>query len=234
MTSIVWAGIRSKRLESVAELSTLAIGDRTVKIPRPSTQVLRDAVESTSLLVVGEPGAGKSGAIHDLVESLQQDNRDVVFFAVDRIEARSLGGLRDELALGHELDAVLRNWPGEGPAFLVIDALDAARNDQSAQTLRKLLSDTLRHGGRWRVIASIRKFDLQYDSRLKRLFEGDPVSNDYRDADFWNTRHINIRVLSDDELVEAARQSTEIQTLFLWSFGVATLLSGTSFAIHLI
>ena len=86
-------------LESVAELSTLTIGDRTVKIPRPSTQVLRDAVESTSLLVVGEPGAGKSGAIHDLVESLQQDNRRG-FFAVDRIEARSLGGLRDELALG--------------------------------------------------------------------------------------------------------------------------------------
>ena len=123
-------------------------------------------------------------------------------------------------------DAVLRNWPGEAPAFLVIDALDAARNDQSAQTLRTLLSETLRHGQRWRVVASIRKFDLQYDLRLKELFEGRPVSDEYKDPGFWNTRHINIRVLNDDELVEAASQSQPRFKLFFFGPFVekATLL----------
>jgi hypothetical protein len=197
-------------LRSVADLSVLHIGNRTVKIDRPSAQIMRDEVESASLLVVGDPGAGKSGVLHDLVETLQADNRDVIFFAVDRTEARSLGGLRDELGLTHEIDEVLRNWPDERPAFLVIDALDAARNDQSAQTLRNLLTDTLRQSGRWRVVASIRKFDLQYDSRLKKLFEGRPVSNDHSDSDFWNTRHLNIRVLSPEELTDACRQSPEL------------------------
>lgn len=116
-------------LRSVTELSRLRIGDSgEVKIDRPSTHALRNGVEEGHVVVVGEPGAGKSGALHDLVESLAED-RDVVFFAVDRLEARSLGELQNELSLTHEIDEILRNWPGEGPAFLVTDALDAARND---------------------------------------------------------------------------------------------------------
>jgi len=204
----------AETLRSVEELSCLAVGDQNIKIQRESTQILRRAVESNSLLVVGEPGAGKSGAIHDLVKSLHDDNRDVVFFAVDRVEARGLVGLRDELGLSHELNQVLQNWPGEAPAFLVIDALDAARNDQSAQTLRTLLSETLRHEQRWRVVASIRKFDLQYDLRLKELFEGRPVSDEYKDPSFWNTRHLDIRVLNANELIEAGTQSIELLNLF--------------------
>ena len=200
----------TQTVRSVADLSILTVGDRAVKISRPSTQIMRDAVESGSLLVVGDPGAGKSGGIHDLVEMLQRENRDVAFFAVDRLEASSLGTLRHELALSHDVNDVLRNWPGEGPAFLVIDALDAARNDQSAQTLRNLLGDTLREQNRWRVVASIRKFDLQYDSRLKRLFDGRAVDSEYSDPDLWNTRHLNIRVLSNEEILDACRQSPDL------------------------
>jgi signal recognition particle GTPase len=201
-------------LESVADLSKLRVGDSgEVKIARPSTRALRDAVEEGPVVVVGDPGAGKSGAIHDLVEALQAEGRDVVFFAVDRLEARSLGALRDELGLAHDVDEILRNWPGEGPAFLITDALDAARNDQAAQTLRNLLTDTLSRASRWRVVASIRKFDLRHDVHLQKLFAGNPVSEEFRDPDFWDIRHLNVPVLSPEEMADACRQSPELLAL---------------------
>src|SRR5260370_7336037 len=137
----------AQTLRSVADLSVLTVGDRTIKINRPSTQLMGEGAESGSLVVVGEPGSGKSGGIHDLVETLQQDGRDVIFFAVDRIEASSLGGLRNELALSHDVEEVLRNWPGERPAFLVIDALDAAPTDHSPPTLLTLFSTVVRQPG---------------------------------------------------------------------------------------
>lgn len=213
-------------LESVAELSKLRIGNsHEVKIDRPSTRALRGGVEEGHVVVVGEPGAGKSGALHDLVESLQSEGRDVVFFAVDRLQARSLGELRNELDLTHDIEEVLRNWPGEGSAFLVTDALDAARNDQSAQTLRNLLADTLRQGNRWRVIASIRKFDLRHDVHLQKLFAGDPVSREFRDPDFWNIRHLNVPTLSSEEFAAACQQSPELLALFL------SIIEGGHFAL---
>lgn len=213
-------------LESVADLSTLRIGDvSVVKIARPSTRALRDAIEEGSVVVVGEPGAGKSGAIHDLVDALHTEGRDVVFFAVDRLEARSLGALRDELGLSHDIDEILRNWPGDSPAFLITDALDAARNDQSAQTLRNLLTDTLSRSNRWRVVASIRKFDLRHDVHLQRLFAGRPVSEEFRDPDFWNICHLNIPVLSIDELADARRQSPELLAL------ITSIVEGNHYAL---
>jgi hypothetical protein len=83
-------GQSEQTFRALQELSTIRVGEREVKIQRPSTQVLRSAVEQTSVVVVGEPGTGKSGAMHDLAAALLQENRDVVFLAVDRLEARSL------------------------------------------------------------------------------------------------------------------------------------------------
>jgi len=156
-------------LRALQELSTIRVGEREVKIQRPSTQSLRSALEQTPVVVVGEPGAGKSGAMHDLAAALLQEDKDVVFLAVDRLEARSLNALRQELNLEHDLLEVPKNWQDEGPAFLAIDALDAARSEASAQTFYDLISLTLRLPQHWRVVASIRRFDLRHHTRLQHL-----------------------------------------------------------------
>ena len=98
----------------------------------------------------------------------------MVFLAVGHLDARSPGGLRLELGLDHDLTEVLENWPGTTPAFLVIDALDAAREPQVAETIRYLIRTIVEQKGRWHVVASIRKFDLRYGQELKRLFAGEP------------------------------------------------------------
>jgi hypothetical protein len=91
---------------------------------------------------------------------------------VDQLEAASTGALRAELGLAHDLTTVLDNWPGKGPAYLLIDALDAARTDGAVRTLQTIIAEVIAHNGRWHVIASVRKFDLRYNTTLQRLFRG--------------------------------------------------------------
>jgi hypothetical protein len=197
---------------ALSEFSKIRVGATEVKILRPSTQALRDAAMAESLVVVGEPGAGKSGALYNLAGILQGEGCDVVFFAADRLEAGSLGIFRNEIGLAHELDDVLKNWPGAKPGFLIIDALDAARSEASAQTLRELIASALRNPNRWRVVASIRKYDLRHNSRLRLLFSGQPPTA-YCSGEFASTRHVNVPLLTDDELTQIAAQSQELTNL---------------------
>jgi signal recognition particle GTPase len=196
---------------ALSEFSEIRVGDETVKIHRPVTQALKNAAEKGSLLVIGEPGAGKSGAIYDFAQALQNENRDIVFLAVDRLEANTLNRLREDLDLDHSLDEVLRQWQGSETGWLVIDALDAARSGSSAKTLRELISATIKLSGRWRVVVSIRKFDLRYSPELQKLFRCEStVSSNYHDPEFVNIRHINVSKLSDEELAEIRSQSERL------------------------
>jgi hypothetical protein len=196
---------------ALSEFSEIRVGDEKVKIHRPVTQALKNAAEKESLLVIGEPGAGKSGAIYDFVQALHSENRDIVFLAVDRLEANTLNGLREDLDLDHSLDEVLRQWQGSEPGWLVIDALDAARSESSVKTLRELITATIKLSGRWRVVVSIRKFDLRYSPDLQKLFRCEStVSSNYHDPEFVNIRHINVSKLSDEELAEIRSQSERL------------------------
>jgi hypothetical protein len=198
--------------EALAHLAHIRVGPTSIKIERPSTEALRQATEKTSILVVGEPGAGKSGALHDLVKALRERGRSYVFLAIDRLASRSLGELREEIGLDHELPEVLDNWPETQPAFLVIDALDAARGDPAGTMIRDLIRQVVEKGGRWRVVASIRKFDLRYGVEIKELFAGAPPT-EFQDGEFKGVRHLNIPRLSDDELRQIASQSVQLDVL---------------------
>ncbi len=196
----------------LSDLSRTRVGPTEVKITRRSTQALRSAAEKDSLVVVGEPGAGKSGALHDLVVALHDEGRDFVFLAVDRLEVQSLGALRNDIGLSHELLDILANWHGIQPAFLVIDALDAARADRSAQTVLDLIWQTAKVANRWRTVVSIRKFDLRYSEKIGQLFSGAPPTQ-FQDTEFARLCHINIRGLDDEELDQIRVQSRELADL---------------------
>ena len=194
-------------------LSLIEMDGREIKIQRSVSQALREAAEQHSVVVVGEPGAGKSGVLHDLVEELSK-NHDVVFMAVDRLEAHSLGELREELDLKHDIYKVLQNWPGTEPGFLVIDALDAARSPATAQTFYDLLTLMQAEGPRWRVIASIRQYDLRHNTKLQQLFRGQPLSQFHSD-EFPFLCHINISRLSAEEWLQINSQAPELGRLFI-------------------
>lgn len=202
----------AKTSETLAHLSRIRVGESTIKIRRDSTEAIRQSVEKDSLLVVGEPGAGKSGALHDLVETVKSTQRDCVFLAVDRLSSQSLIELKGEMGLDHEFLEVLDNWPGLCPGILVIDALDAARGNPAGQMLRDLIRQVLERQGRWRIVASIRKFDLRHAIEVRTLFSGS-TETEFQDGEFADIRHVNVPRLSNDELSQVRSQSDDLNSL---------------------
>lgn len=194
------------------DFAQISLGEKTLKIRRPCTQALRLAAEEGSLLVVGGPGAGKSGALHDFAQELSNEARDCIFLAVDRLQAQSLGSLRNELGLEHEFLDVLANWAGSQPGFLIIDALDAARGATSQRMVMDLMRQVMEDCDRWRVVSSIRKFDLRYSFDIRKLFTGQPPT-EFQDREFADVRHLNVPHLCDEELSQIASESAQLYSL---------------------
>jgi len=177
-------------------------GGTQVTIRRTTPDALHRAAESRSVVVTGDPGAGKSATLFEFATEMRAASRDVVVLVSDGLAAGSLGQLRAELGLGHEVADVLQNWPGVERAFLVVDALDAARGDHTQQTLLDLIGAANIHAPRWRIAASIRRFDLRYNKDLQAIFVASaPVTTaEFQTGEFAHLSHFNVPVLTDDEL----------------------------------
>ncbi len=200
-------GYSADTITALANFASISLPphDR-IRIERPSTSELKAAAELGSLLVTGEPGLGKSGALHDVAIALQEGGHDVFFVAADRLESSSTAGLALELGLDHPVSDVIQSWHGNGLAFLITDALDAARSEHGMRMLQELIRMTLEQGGRWRVVASIRKFDLRYNPGLRPLFTGQ-LLNRFQDPEFPGTRVFLVPRLDPDEISQVKAQS---------------------------
>ena len=94
-----------------------------------------------------------------------------------KVSPSGLTGLKSDLALSHSLRDVLENWPGVAPAYLGFPDC------------------------RWKLVASVRSFDLRAGQQYRSLFKGAPPNPDFAasDADFANVCHIEVRPWSDAE-----------------------------------
>ncbi|HEX2219345.1 MAG TPA: hypothetical protein VHG35_11125 [Gemmatimonadales bacterium] len=180
------------------------MGPAHAHIERADAARILTAAADGSLLVTGQPGIGKSAALSGFVDLAEASGADVVVVSAGEINAGTLGGLRAEFGLQHEVEDVLENWPG-GPGYLVVDALDAARGEAAARALRDLIAGVIQGGGRWTVIASVREFDLRYSPELQRLFHGQPVSAGGQNSpDLAGIRVVTVGPLEDRELEQLA------------------------------
>lgn len=124
---------------SIALSGVFSLAHRTGRADRAGRSCRSATRKHAPLHVVGEPGAGKSGALHDVTDRLLETGVDVVLLAADRAAASNLGALRQSLGLEHEIVDVLESRPGSGPAFPIVDGLDAARAESAGRTLRDLI-----------------------------------------------------------------------------------------------
>jgi len=188
------------------------VGDRDIGITRQCTVAVCLAAIRDSLLIIGEPGSGKSAVLNSAAKYLREQKLDVVMLAVDRLLVDTPEALRRELGISHPLREVLRNWPGLQPAFLFIDALDATRGGINDAVFRNLIADVLKLGGRWRVVASIRTFDLRLGEQFRHLFRGAPPDNQFADESFRDVRHIQVPPWTTDELNEFLKLAPQVAT----------------------
>ncbi|MEV7152953.1 ATP-binding protein [Streptomyces sp. NPDC093084] len=158
-------------------------GDVTVK--RGVDDVLSVQAEQGSCLVTGEPGAGKSAALHHLAGAWHAAGRPVLFLQVSSLASLSAGQLQDELHLEYPLLEVLGQWAPGAQGLLVLDALDAARSGTAEQLWRQLIRQVRQRLPHWRVVASVRAWDLEHSASLGSLIPGDAlVVGDWDDAEF--------------------------------------------------
>jgi hypothetical protein len=174
-----------------------------ITISRACTAACVAAAKSASLIVVGDPGAGKSAVVNETARQLGAEGSDVVLLAVDRLQVESVEGLSTALGISHPLADVLANWPGSGPAYLILDALDACRFGRSEALFRNVMQEVLAlDERRWRIVTSIRTFDLMVGQEFGRLFRGVPPSAEFTDLRFQAARHVRVPEWSDAEFEE--------------------------------
>ena len=200
-------------LTRLKRYARIKIGDKDIFIQRAATDSLVQAAGEGHCLVIGVPGSGKSGVQHEHARRINAAGADIVFLSVEQTGATSESLLRTELGLEHNLVEVLRNWPGDGPGYLEIDGLDAARSADAGQLFRQLVEILAETAPRWHVVASIRRFDLRYADHYQDLFHGDPVKVPDPDPEFMHVRHLNVPHLTDSELGQAAAQSPIVDRL---------------------
>lgn len=149
-------------LDRLAGHARLPIGGG-VPIARRSDGPLAAAVASGSLIVIGEPGAGKTGALVTLARDRRTAGDTVVFLSVDRFPGVAIAAdLQSELRLAHPLVDVLAAAPGGLRKLLIIDALDAARGGSAEGVFAQLIEAVgAAPAAGWMVVASIRTFDLE-------------------------------------------------------------------------
>lgn len=197
-----------RALETVEAEAGVLIG-----IARHCQPAVDAAAFAGHLLLIGEPGAGKSAVMSALGRSLRDRGHDVVGLAVDRFSVESLEGLSRALGLAHDLPEVLEAWDGPDPAFLLIDALDASRGGPAEGAFRRLIEATAERGSRWRVVASIRTFDLLQGRGFRTLFGGPPPEPALSLPSVGAVRHIQVPTWSEAEFGELLGKSPRLATV---------------------
>jgi len=189
--------------------------DNGIPIIRDCLDPLLAATEEGSLLVTGEPGAGKTGVLLTLAERLAKGSGPVVFLSVERFSGfNKQSDFRAELKLDHDPIEVLAAWPGAKPGVLIIDALDASRGGPSEPIIASFIADAVEKvGARWSIVASIRSFDLRNGQRFREIMPGAPPNRSFMEEDMDNVRHFHVPRLSPGELAKVSAASPKLSEL---------------------
>ena len=220
---------RAPRFTRLLEFQDASVIERAV------WPLLAAAAANGSLVVVGEPGAGKSGVMYRLAASLTDAGRDVVFLPVDLLNVETFAGLRAELGISCDLPEVLRNWPGTEQGLLIVDALDAARKLETQTILRESIAQIQSSAGvRWNVVASIRRYDLRQGLQWAQMFRGSPPVAGFADGEFMRIKHVALGGLTEAELTQTTSFSPELHALYMAASAKLKALLKNIFNLHLL
>lgn len=193
--------ITEEAIEVLSQRKSIILSGEAFFVKRELYVNLQAAVTKGSFLLVGEPGTGKSTALSNLALNLSKSGHETMLVTARQIvQGESFIDITRALGLAHPFDEVLANWPGIDEAYLLIDGLDSLPASTMKSLIRQLTDKlSVLPGQRWKLIASIRTFDLHLNSELKEIFEGAPVDQDNVSNKFPNVKHFYIDEWSEKE-----------------------------------
>ena len=197
-------------LATLRTQQTISSAGRDIAIARECVPDICSAILSGHLLLLGEPGAGKSAVIAEAARSLATD-AEVIVIAVDQLSGADLQGLAGDLGLSCPVLELLGNWPEARPVVLCIDALDASRGGPTEAAVLALITNSIgKLTDRIKVLASIRTFDLKMGARYRSMFAGAAPTPQLADRELPNVRHIVVPVWTDTELAQLLREAPQL------------------------
>lgn len=180
---------------------------KAVSIKRPVSETVLELSKSSSLLLVGPPGSGKSAILYDVAQRLLDMGHPVVVIAVDKHPVQTLNQLSRDMNLDCELLDILSHWSGEKDGVILIDALDATREGISEDVYRKLIAEIKQNIPAWHVIASIREFDLSNGVHYRNLFKDYNATHRFQSNQFPAVSHVWIDQFTEEELQQVWSES---------------------------
>jgi len=170
---------------------------------------LERCAERGHLLVVGEPGAGKTWLLKQFVAVRKSRGDGVVFLRAEDHAVTSLASLLKSIGTT-DFVAALRGYPGERK-FLVIDSLDSLRAEASQRAFRDLIRIVQTEVPAFTVVVSIRTFDMQRSPELQELF---PLKGELPSSGLHTlSRHFLVPVFSEEELDDAVTHDERLRPI---------------------
>lgn len=212
-------GITASSCKELQRFSQINLPDgSTIQIKRRYTDILMsDSMnEKKHILAVGEPGAGKSGVLSDFLTRLAEEKYDFLALSASTLAANDYQHLKTKLGLEHDIEAILENWSETSVGFVVIDALDSARDERIIKTLfdcMRIIAEM--KSPKWRIVASVREYDLRrfIKGGPVNFFIGKPVSEQYSKEEFVTYSHLYVKLLDDSEIQQVGKQSPKFYSL---------------------
>lgn len=157
-----------------------------VSLPRPQqVNDLHDRINQVgtrAVIIVGEPGTGKSALMKLVAGHLRQES-EVIATEVDRLRGPSLESFLEMLQIKQPLDRLLGAISAGSLRCLFIDRLERAHEDEERRRVledliravrrynKQVLADGGHDGSCWRVILTCRKEECQRSVRNTMLAE---------------------------------------------------------------
>jgi len=196
-----------------ARNNVLRINDHCITISRSIVDAMEDVIEESSILIIGEAGSGKTGVITSLAQRLLYRGNRVWFWPTDHLRGESILHFRNQLQLLNSWRAIFNEISSNSDVYLMVDGLDQIKNFRIFQAYNDLFEIAIHSG--IKVIATIRSFDLKYQSGIRSLFPSTPglISEEFIDANYQEVSHFRVPDLTSSELDQVISLCPEIQSI---------------------
>lgn len=131
--------------------------------------------ESSTVILLGEPGSGKSALLSKLATNLHDSQKSFLAIKADMLplSVKDFSSLSNFLGLDSDILDCINLVSAVEPLVLIIDQLDALGNlvDLKSERLNVMLNLIRRLGDQTniRIVASCRSFEFQHDVRLNAI-----------------------------------------------------------------